>query len=200
VTGEEAARAPGPSAPDAGFRRYDLLKEFVIALVVVTILSGALAGIFSSPDRNAVTIANWAKTNPLDFVTTAVSELDGTSTTATYGPPYNHTAGAGQKIGPVSLQRLAGVHIPVDAAHDFVLTHSAPSLPTSQTSRRRSPPTGPPHPHNSSAGPPRITTPSNTPTSKTGPSSRQLRTTAQSRSSWTRCFSTPSLAVWMARS
>lgn len=122
MTGEEAARAPGPSAPDAGFRRYDLLKEFVIALVVVTILSGALAGIFSSPDRNAVTIANWAKTNPLDFVTTAVSELDGTSTTATYGPPYNHTAGAGQKIGPVSLQRLAGVHIPVDAAHDFVLT------------------------------------------------------------------------------
>jgi len=118
---QEAARAADPSLA-AGFRRYDLVKEFVIALVVVALLSGALAGIFSSPDRKAVTIADWAKANPLDFVMTALSELDGTSTTATYGPPYNHTAGASQKIGPVSLQRLAGVHIPVDTAHDFVLT------------------------------------------------------------------------------
>jgi hypothetical protein len=119
---QDAAPALDPKSLAAGFRRYDLVKEFVIALVVVALLSGALAGIFSSPDRNAVTIADWAKANPLDFVMTALSELDGTSTTATYGAPYNHTAGASQKIGPVSLQHLAGVHIPVDAAHDFVLT------------------------------------------------------------------------------
>ena len=90
--------------------------------MVVALLSGLLAGVFSSPDRKAVTIADWARANPLDFVTTGLAELDGTSTTATYGPPYNHTSGAGQKIGPVSLQRLAGVRIPVDTARDFVLT------------------------------------------------------------------------------
>ncbi len=104
-----------------GYRRYDLVKEFVIALVVVSLLTAVLAGVFSSPDKRAVTIAQWSRGDPTDFVTTGLSELNGTSTTATYGPPYNHTSGAGQKIGPVSLQRLAGVRIPVDAPTDLVL-------------------------------------------------------------------------------
>ncbi len=102
-------------------RPYDLVKEFVIALVVVGMLSVVLAGVFSSPDRRAVTIAEWSRRDPTDFAMTALTELDGSSTTATYGPPYTHTPGAGQKIGPVSLQRLAGVRIPVDAARDLVL-------------------------------------------------------------------------------
>ena len=102
-------------------RPYDLVKEFVIALVVVGLLTTALAGVFSSPDRKAVTITQWSHADPVDFTTTAIAELDGTSTTATYGPPYTHTPGAGQKIGPVSLQRLAGVRIPVDPALDFVI-------------------------------------------------------------------------------
>ncbi len=112
---------PDEAVWTGGYRPYDLVKEFVIALVVVGLLSVALAGVFSSPDKKAVTIAQWSRSNPTDFVTTALSELDGASATATYGPPYNHTPGAGQKIGPVSLQRLAGVRIPVDPPRDFVL-------------------------------------------------------------------------------
>jgi hypothetical protein len=116
-----ATDTPSGETWEGGYRPYDLVKEFVIALVVVGLFTGVLAGVFSSPDKRAVTIAQWSRADPVDFVTTALSELDGTSTTAMYGPPYNHTPGAGQKIGPVSLQRLAGVHIPVDTARDFVI-------------------------------------------------------------------------------
>ena len=102
-------------------RRYDLIKEFVVALVVVTLLTVLLAAVFSSPDAAGVTLQRWARATPNDFVATAASELDGSSATASYGPPYNH-AGPGQSIGPIHLQRWIGVHIPVDAAGDFVLS------------------------------------------------------------------------------
>jgi hypothetical protein len=68
-----------------------------------------------------VTIQTWAKTAPVDFVTTAVSELDGTSGTAGYGPPYNNTADAAQAVGPIAPQSWAGVGTPIDTAQDFVL-------------------------------------------------------------------------------
>ncbi|MGA9371345.1 MAG: hypothetical protein WBV53_05810 [Solirubrobacterales bacterium] len=102
--------------------RYDLVKEFVVALVVITGLVVVLAILFSSPDDKPVTIQQWARTDPGDFVATAVTELDGSSEVATYGPPYNHTPGAGQKIGPLNLQSAAGVHFPVNTAQDFVLS------------------------------------------------------------------------------
>ena len=102
-------------------RNYDIVKEFVIALLAVTVLTVALSAVFSSPDIKQVTISNWANAAPNDFVATAATELDGTSGTATYGAPYTHTAGAAQKIGPVSLQHIAGVTVPVNTANDFVL-------------------------------------------------------------------------------
>lgn len=102
-------------------RRYDLVKEFVIALVVISLLTVVLAALFSSPNEHAITLAAWARADPQDFVTTALSELDGTSGTATYGPPYTNTPGTGQKIGPINLQKLAGVRIPINTAEDFVL-------------------------------------------------------------------------------
>ncbi len=93
--------APLESADwDGPYIRYDLVKEFVVALVVITALVVILAILFSSPDDKPVTIQQWARTDPGDFVATAVTELDGSSEVATYGPPYNHTPGAGQKIGP----------------------------------------------------------------------------------------------------
>ncbi len=100
---------------------YDLLKEFVAALVVVTGLIVVLAIVFSSPDVQPATIQSWAKADPADFVGTAVTELDGSSELAGYGPPYNHTPDATQKIGPIDLQSTAGVHIPIDTAKDFVI-------------------------------------------------------------------------------
>ena len=102
-------------------RRYDLIKELVVALLVVTLLTVVLAAVFSSPDEQGVTLQRWARAAPGDFVATAASELDGSSGTAGYGAPYNHN-GPGQAIGPLHLQRWIGVHIPVDPAGDFVLS------------------------------------------------------------------------------
>jgi hypothetical protein len=103
------------------WRRYDIVKEGVIAIVVVTLLTVGLAFVFGSPDEHPVTIQKWAQAAPNDFVATAVTELDGTSGTATYGAPYTHTPGAAQKIGPISLQHIAGVTTPVNTARDFIL-------------------------------------------------------------------------------
>jgi hypothetical protein len=104
-----------------GYRRYDLVKEFVAALGVMTLLTVVLAAVFGSPDKHAITLAEWARNTPNDFVVTAVSELDGTSGTATYGPPYTNDPTAGQKLGPVPLQQWGGVREPIDTAQDFVL-------------------------------------------------------------------------------
>ncbi len=101
-------------------RPYDLVKEFVIALVVVGLLTGLLAAVFSSPDTKAISLSSWAKAAPSDVVATAAAELAGTSTSASYGPPYNNAA-VGQKLGPLSLQKWGGVRIPVDSAKDLVI-------------------------------------------------------------------------------
>jgi hypothetical protein len=110
-----------------GYHTYDLVKEFAIALGVMVGLAVLLSFVFSSPDRPAVTIQEWATQAPNDFVFTTVTELDGTSGTATYGAPYIDDPTAGQNIGPLPLQRLAGVHEPIDPAVDFVLTPLAAS-------------------------------------------------------------------------
>ncbi|MGA3029632.1 MAG: hypothetical protein ABSE58_02690 [Candidatus Limnocylindrales bacterium] len=100
---------------------FDLVKELVLALFVVSIVVIGLAGALSSPDDPAVTIQTWATKDPVDFVTTAASELAGTSGTAGYGPPYNSTADAAQAVGPIAPQAWAGVSTPIDTAQDFVL-------------------------------------------------------------------------------
>jgi hypothetical protein len=102
-------------------RGYDIVKEAIVALVVVAVLAIGLAAVFSSPDDRAVTLQRWSRADPSDFVATATAELDGTSASATYGAPYNRN-GPGQELGPLALQRWAGVTIPVDSANDFVVT------------------------------------------------------------------------------
>lgn len=111
----EAAKWTGPT------RRYDLVKEFVVACGVVAVLVVILAVLLGSPDEKAVSIRQWSQATPNDFLVTAATELDGTSATATYGAPYSYTAGAGQKIGPLPLSDWGGVRIPVDTANDFVV-------------------------------------------------------------------------------
>ncbi|MDA8197033.1 MAG: cytochrome b N-terminal domain-containing protein [Actinomycetota bacterium] len=103
------------------YRRYDILKEGTIAMVVVVLLTLVFSIVFSSPDEKPITLQSWAKAAPIDFVTTASSELAGTSASAGYGYPYNNVPGSGQKIGPISLPSIFGVTIPVDPAQDFVL-------------------------------------------------------------------------------
>ena len=102
-------------------RRYDLVKELTVALVVVAVLTVGLAALFSSPDEKALTLKGWATASPNDFVATASTELDGTSGSASYGAPYVDIPGAGQTIGPLHLQEWAGVRIPVDSANEFVI-------------------------------------------------------------------------------
>jgi hypothetical protein len=104
-----------------GYRRYDLVKEFLAALGIITLLTVVLAIVFGSPDKHAITLAEWAQNDPNDFVVTAVAELDGTSGTATYGAPYIDDPTAGQKLGPLPVQRWGGVREPVDTAQDFVV-------------------------------------------------------------------------------
>jgi hypothetical protein len=101
-------------------RRYDILKEGTIAAVIVLALTLGLAAVLSSPDVPPVTVATWARLAPADFLATAATELDGTSKTATYGPPYNDTSGAAQRL-LFSPATIPGVTQPVDTAQDFVL-------------------------------------------------------------------------------
>ncbi len=123
---ERAADAAPWRGPN---RRYDILKEGTIAAVIVLVLTVGLASLLSSPDVPPVTIGTWARVAPADFLATAASELDGTSETATYGPPYNDQSGSVQRL-LFSPQTIAGVTQPVNAAQDFVLGPLATLAPT----------------------------------------------------------------------
>ena len=101
-------------------RRYDILKEGTIASAVVLALTFGLAGLLSSPDVPSITVATWARVAPADFLATAATELNGTSETATYGPPYNNQNGSTQSL-LFAPAKIIGVTQPVNAAQDFVL-------------------------------------------------------------------------------
>src|SRR5205807_4668538 len=103
-----------------GYRPYDLVKEASIALGLVLALCVVLTILFSSPDEKPSTIQSWSRSDPVDFVTTATTELDRSSTTGGYGPPYNH-ASEGQHMAFIYLQKWLGVSHPVDTAKDFVI-------------------------------------------------------------------------------
>ncbi|MBT8159519.1 hypothetical protein KKI43_03535 [Arthrobacter sp. GN70] len=113
-------------------REYDLFKELTVGVMVVGLLVLGLSAVFSSPDDPSVTLKSWATAAPADFVATATAELGGTSKTAGYGPPYNATPDASQKLGPIDLQSFSGVRIPIDTANDFVISplQSLPSSPS----------------------------------------------------------------------
>ena len=120
MTSRRVRRDPTPDAHLFPTRPYDLVKEFVVAVVAVGALVILLAAVFSSPDHKALTLKNWAKAAPADVVATATAELAGTSTSASYGAPYNN-ASPGQTLGPLSLQRWGGVRIPINSARDLVI-------------------------------------------------------------------------------
>jgi hypothetical protein len=142
MTSTSTRSRPGPrneAAPDDFFarpwtgaeREYDLVKEFVIALVIVGALVLGLAAVFSSPDEKSLTVQAWAQQDPNDFTATAAAEMAGTSVSESeLGAPYN-TTGGNQKLGPLGLQKAGGVRIPVDSVNDFVITplSSLPATP-----------------------------------------------------------------------
>ena len=101
---------------------YDLVKELALAMVATLAIICVLSAVLSSPDVPSVTIQSWARSDPVDFVTTATAELSGGTTSSAYGPPYNSGDGSLQTWGFFKPQSWAGVHQPVDSAGEFVLT------------------------------------------------------------------------------
>ena len=128
LAARRAAAAADRAAWRGPTRRYDIVKEGAIASVVVLVLTVGLATLLSSPDDPPVTVATWVKVAPADFLATAASELNGTSLTASYGPPYN-TNGTPQSewFAPADIP---GVRQPIDAAQTFVLGPLASVAPT----------------------------------------------------------------------
>ena len=61
-----------------GYAPYDLVKELVIAVGVITLLAVLFTVLFSSPDDKPSTIAQWSREMPANFVTAAAKELSGT--------------------------------------------------------------------------------------------------------------------------
>jgi hypothetical protein len=114
------ALATADAAPWRGAtRRYDILKEGTVAGVIILALTFGLAGLLSSPNVPELSVQTWARVAPADFLATASTELNGTSLTATYGPPYN-TNGTPQKI-LFAPANIFGVTQPINSAEDFVL-------------------------------------------------------------------------------
>jgi hypothetical protein len=99
---------------------FDPVKVLCIAVGVVTLLTIALAALFSSPDERPSTIAQWAREKPISFLAAADAELGYTSVTAEYGPPYNHAA-EGQHAAFLHPQRWMGVSHPIDTGEEYVL-------------------------------------------------------------------------------
>ena len=83
-------------------------------------LTVLLAALLSSPDVPSATVQSWTKTEPADFLATAATELNGTSGTAGYGPPYTNATGATQSL-LFAPANILGVTQPINTARDFVL-------------------------------------------------------------------------------
>ena len=108
TTRRSAARANTLDSHTFPTRPYDLVKEFVIALVAMTLLTAVLAVVFSSPDDKAITMARWAKADPNDVIATATGELAGTTTSATYGAPTHVSRSI--RIEPTGSAPAEGFH------------------------------------------------------------------------------------------
>ena len=99
---------------------YDLIREISLVTLATLVVVVILAGVFSSPDEKPLTMQSVAQSSPVEFTTVSLAELAGTSVIAGYGPPYT-ASGASQYIGPLSLQKLGNVTMPIDTANTFVI-------------------------------------------------------------------------------
>ena len=68
-----------PDSHDFPTRPYDLVKEFVIALTGIAVLTVLLAAVFSSPDDKAITLQDWAKAAPNEVVIGVVHAIHSSS-------------------------------------------------------------------------------------------------------------------------
>jgi hypothetical protein len=73
-------------------------------------------------------VQSWAKAAPADFLGTAANELNGSSLTATYNPPYNNNGTSQSEL--FAPAKIPGVTYPIDAAQTFVLAPLAKAAAT----------------------------------------------------------------------
>ncbi len=126
-------------------RSYDLITEGTIAVILVAVLCIVAAVLWgspnggltrpggpSSPPGQAFSARYWADNDPSDLAQTTVQELLGGTDTAGYGPPFNTTADASQKIIGIAPAKIAksifGLTLPINTANDFVLAPIAEIL------------------------------------------------------------------------
>jgi hypothetical protein len=119
-------------------RRYDLIAEGTIAVIIVAVLCIIAAILWGSPNGGltypkappspagqAFSARYWDTNDPSDLAQTAVQELLGATSTAGYGPPFNTTTGASQEIIGIKPAEIAkaifGLTLPINTASDFVL-------------------------------------------------------------------------------
>ena len=142
ATRSPAKPAPAKRHPLATWtgpeRRYDLIAEGTVAVIIVAVLCIIAAIVWGSPDGGltypkapaspagqAFSARYWDTNDPSDLAQTAVQELLGATTTATYGPPFNTTTGASQEIIGIQPAEIAkaifGLTQPINTASDFVL-------------------------------------------------------------------------------
>jgi hypothetical protein len=102
-------------------RPFDLIKEVSLLTAFVLILVVVLGLVIGGPESAPVSFKEWATNQPGDFYTTAITELDGSSGTATYGVPYQANTDAAQKYGPLCPACWWGETYPIHTPIDFVI-------------------------------------------------------------------------------
>jgi len=101
---------------------YDMVREGLIILAVVTVVVVLLAALLGTPDYPTVTGKEVATKQPLLFLKRTVSYLSGQSGFQTYGPPYTKDYQNAQEVfGFISPARWIGVVNPIDAQKDLVI-------------------------------------------------------------------------------
>ncbi len=105
---------------------FDMVKEGVVSLGILTVLIVAAAAIWGAPFRPAVTNQQAALQNPIGIGQEVLGDLDGQGGIASYGPPYNNgwhgQAQSVQSFLGFSPQTWWGTPYQVNTAQADVLT------------------------------------------------------------------------------
>ena len=103
-------------------KRYDMIREGLIVLGVVTLVIVLLAALLGTPNYPTVTAKEVATKQPLLFLDRSLSYFSGQSGLQTYGPPYTRDYQNAQEVfGFISPARWVGVVSPVNAQQDLAM-------------------------------------------------------------------------------
>lgn len=100
---------------------YDLLREGLIVLLIMTILVVILALVFGSPDYPTVRGQDVAQRQPIAYLKTSANILAGNSGIEGYGPPYTSDFANAQRVFGIAPANWFGVTNPIDPAQDLVI-------------------------------------------------------------------------------